>query len=403
MKALIFNINVPKYLALQLLGRINRKYFFDGPFATVKMDDVPEPGLPGQDWVKLKTRLCGFCGSDLNLIQVKDSPMAEPFTSFPCIFGHEVCAQVVQTGSAVTNCQKGDLVTINPILSCAPRGISPQCPVCASGRPGNCERFAEGGFAPGMFTGICSDVGGGFAEFMVVHKSQVYKVPSGVSPEAAVLTEPLAVALQAVLDNRPGESDRVLVIGGGVIGAMIVKAIRGLGIGCTITVVEPSAFNAEYARRSGANHVSPGNILDTTVRITGARAYKPMLGERILQGGFDRVFDTVGHSPTLQAALIAAAGCGTISLVGIGNKVTFDPTPLWLKLQTVKGCYGYGYNETPQGRKHAFEIALDLMGAGKIQLDDMLTHTFPIERYRELIGVNMSKGAHKAIKTAVKF
>ena len=151
---------------------------------------------------------------------------------------------VVETGKGVDTCTVGDLVTVSPLLSCVPRGISPVCPVCAAGRPGNCEHFAEGAFAPGLFAGICRDVGGGFAEYMVAHKSQVFPVPKGVSPEAATLTEPFAVGIQTVLDNRPEEKDRVLVIGGGVIGTMIVKAIRGLGIGCTITVVEPAAFNA---------------------------------------------------------------------------------------------------------------------------------------------------------------
>jgi (R,R)-butanediol dehydrogenase/meso-butanediol dehydrogenase/diacetyl reductase len=403
MKALLFNITVPNYLVLQLLGRISKKFFFDGPFSTVKMKEVQEPKLPNKDWVKIKTRLCGFCGSDLNLLMVKDSPMASPFTSFPCIFGHEVCGDVVEVGSTVGNCKVGDLVTINPALSCVTRGISPVCHVCAAGRLGNCERLAEGGFSPGMFTGICKDIGGGFAEYMVVHKSQIYRVPDGVNAESAVLTEPLAVGIQAVLDNKPSDSDRVLVIGGGVIGAMIVKAIRGLGIGCTITVVEPSAFNAEYVKRCGANHVITGRIIEAAEKITGAKAYKPMLGERVVQGGFEKVFDTVGHSPTLQMALIVTAGCGTVSLVGIGNKVTFDPTPLWLKLQTLKGCYAYGYNDTPNGSKHAFEIALELIENKKIQVEDMLTHTFAIEQYKELIEVNMSKGVHQAIKTAVKF
>ncbi|RJR29156.1 MAG: alcohol dehydrogenase [Desulfobacteraceae bacterium] len=403
MKALMINITVPNYLALQALGRLNRRFFYQGMFSTVKLADVPEPILPNPDWVKVRVGLCGFCGSDLNLIQVKDSPMASPFTSFPCIFGHEVFGVVTEIGSSVRGCKPGDRVTINPGLSCAARGCAPECPACAAGRPGSCEKYAEGAFSPGMFTGICRDIGGGFAESMVVHESQVYKVPHTVSDESASLTEPLAVGIQAVLDNRPMENDRVLVIGGGVIGAMIVKAIRGLGIGCSITVAEPSAFSGEYARRSGADHVIQENLIGAAEKITGARAYKPMLGERIVQGGFHRVFDTVGHSPTLQAALIVAAAGGTISLVGIGNKLTFDPTPLWLKLQTLKGCYAYGFNDTENGRRHAFEIAIELMERKKVEVQDMLTHTFTIEQYRDLIGVNMSKARHNAIKTAVRF
>ncbi|MRR38278.1 alcohol dehydrogenase, partial [bacterium] len=263
MKALKFNVTVPGYLALQVAGRLNRKYYYEGLLSTVRLADVPEPVLPDRDWVKIKVRLCGFCGSDLNLIQVKDSPMASPFTSFPCIFGHEVYGEIAETGSGVNaRLKKGDRVTVNPGLTCAVRGIVPECPSCSAGRPGSCERYAEGPFSPGMFTGICKDIGGGFAEYMVVHQSQVFKVPDTVSNESASLTEPLSVGLQAVLDNRPQDSDQVLVIGGGVIGTMIVKAIRGLGIACSITVVEPSPFNAEYVRRSGADHVVSGSIVD---------------------------------------------------------------------------------------------------------------------------------------------
>jgi threonine dehydrogenase-like Zn-dependent dehydrogenase len=403
MKALLFNVTVPSYIALQALSRLSKRFFFEGPFATVSLQEVPEPELRGQDWVKIKVRICGLCGSDMNLLMVKDSPMASPFTSFPCIFGHELSGDVVETGASVDNCKVGDMVTVSPQLSCAVRGISPVCPVCAAGRPGNCENFAEGAFAPGLFTGICRDVGGGFAEYMVVHKSQIFPIPEGVSPESGALIEPFGVGLQAVLDNRPADNDRVLVIGGGVIGSMVIKAIRGLGIGCSITVVEPSEFNADYARQSGADYVAPGNIVNAALKMTGAKAYKPMLGERILQGGFNRVFDTVGHSDTLQAALIATAGLGVVSLIGIGKRLAFDPTPLWLKLQTIKGCYGSGYNDTPMGKRHTFEMALDMVKKREVYLEDMLTHTFAIDDYRKLIETSMNKGAHRAIKTAVKF
>jgi threonine dehydrogenase-like Zn-dependent dehydrogenase len=402
MKALTFNVTVPNYLVLQMLGRVSRRFFYQGRFATVKLADVPEPALPNQDWVKVKVKYCGFCGSDLNLIQVKDSPMASPFTSFPCIFGHEVYGQVWEAGRSA-GFGKGERVTINPGLTCAPRGIFRECPSCAKGRINSCENYAEGGIAPGMFTGICRDVGGGFAEYLVVHKSQLFRVPAGVSDESAVLTEPLAVGVQAVLDNRPKDSDKVLVIGGGVIGAMIVKAIRGLGIGCTITVVEPSGFNGGYVQKSGADQVVPGGIIEAAERIAGARAYQPMIGERIVQGGFDKVFDTVGHSETIQKALIVTAGGGTMSLVGIGNRIAFDPTPLWLKLLTVKGCYGYGYNETENGWKHAFDIALDLMQAKKVVVEDMLTHAFAIDDFRKMIEVNLHKSKNRAIKTAIGF
>lgn len=403
MKALLFNVNVPKFLVIQALRPLSSKFCYAGPFSTLNLVNISAPDLPSPEWVKIKTRLCGFCGSDLNLIFLKDSPTASPFTSFPCVPGHELCGEITEAGKAVKEFNRGDFVTVAPMLNCATRAISPECPSCREGRPANCQNYAEGAFAPGMFTGICKDINGGFAEYVVAHQSQLYPVPENVSPESATLTEPLAVAIQAVLDNLPDERDKVLVIGGGVIGSLVIKTIRALGIGCDITVAEPSNFQAVYAKKSGADQVISDGIIDAAVNITNGRAYKPMLGENILMGGFGRVFDTVGHAPTLNTALRVTDTGGTISVIGIGKDVKLDLTPLWLKLQTIKGCYAYGYNETADGTKQAFQMALDMMGEGKIQVEDMLTHTFPIEDYRRMIEVNTNKNAHRAIKTAVSF
>jgi threonine dehydrogenase-like Zn-dependent dehydrogenase len=184
---------------------------------------------------------------------------------------------------------------------------------------------------------------------------------------------------------------------------MVVKCVRALDSRCDITVVEPSLFAAEYVKQCGANRTVTGGMIDAAIEITGGRAYRPMLGERVLMGGFDKVYDTVGHADTLNGALRITATNGTLSIIGIGKEVKLDLTTLWLKLQTVKGCYGYRYNNIEGGRKHAYEMALDLISSKKIRVDDMLTHKFPLEKYRELIEVNVNKGAHRAMKTAVSF
>lgn len=403
MKALLLNLNALRFAALQILRPVSGKFCYVGPFSTIRLADIPEPNLPSPEWVKIKTKLCGFCGSDLNLIMMRDSPTAMPFTSFPCVPGHEFCGSVVETGKEVTSVKKGDLVTVVPSLNCDTRGIRPVCRSCAAGIPGNCENFAEGAFAPGMFIGICRDINGAFAETVVAHQSQICRVPAGVSVESAALAEPLAVGFQAVLDNRPDDNDRVLVIGGGVIGAMVIKSMRALDSGCDITVVEPSPFAAEYAMKSGADRTVSGGILEAAVKIAGGRAYKPVLGERIVMGGFDKIFDAVGHQNTLNLSLRALATGGTLSVIGIGKEVKLDLTPLWLKLQTIRGCYGYRLNDVPGGRKQAFEMVLELIAEKKVSVDDMITHTFRLEEYRKMIEVNLSKTRNKALKTAVSF
>ncbi len=404
MKALRFNVNVPRWLALKALGTFKKEVYYRGRLATVSLDDIADPVLPGPDWVKIKTRLTGFCASDLNLIFLRDSPTASPFGSFPCVMGHEVCGDIEEAGPAVKKVNVGDRVTIAPHLNCRPRQIEPECRACRTGRVGSCENFAEGKLAPGMFSGICSEIGGGFAPYLVAHESQVFVLPEGVLTEEGAMIEPLSVALAAVLENRPGKEDQVLVIGGGVIGTLIVQVISALDCGCTVTVSEPSPFSAEMARSAGAHHlITDGDLFSGTVKITGARRYKPMMGQDILMGGFNRVFDCVGNSGTLNTAMRCMAVGGVLSIVGIGHDVKLDLTPLWLKLQTVKGVFAYGMTDTGGGKKHVFEMAIDMVANKKIKMEKMLTHKFAIDDYEALIETNLEKSRHRAIKTAVTF
>ena len=327
-----------------------------------------------------------------------------PFTSFPCILGHEFCGEIIEVGSSVNGIKTGDVVTVAPYLSCSIRGIEPVCMSCRIGRPANCENFAEGNLAPGMLTGLCRDVGGGFAPYVVAHKDQVFKLPREMSHKEGAMIEPVAVALQAVMDNAPNEDDKVLVIGGGVIGNLIVQAIRAFDIGCSIAVAEPSKFHAELTSKVGADHlITDGAILYHTENITGARAYKPMLGEEILMGGFSKIYDTVGNTKTLNTSMRALRFGGVLSVVGIGKDVKLDPTPLWLKLQTIKGVYGYGYTNVQGRRKHIFDLAIDFVKQKRFHLESMVTHTFSLEDYRKMLEVNLNKQTHKAVKTVICF
>jgi (R,R)-butanediol dehydrogenase / meso-butanediol dehydrogenase / diacetyl reductase len=404
MKALRFNVNVPLFIALKFLGAANKKLYYQGRLATVKLVDIPEPVLPGPDWVKIKTHVCGFCASDLNLIFLKDSPTASPFSSFPCVLGHELSGEIIETGGDIKNFKKGDRVTVAPHLSCVTRGIHPVCPACASGRVGNCENVAEGNLAPGMFIGICKDANGGFAPYMVAHESQLFKLPTEIPDEEGAMIEPLSVALQTVLDNRPNPGDQALVIGCGVIGSLVVQSLRAVEPKCKITVSEPSKFHAQLAKKCGADEViTDGDLFGNAVRITGARRYKPMLGKDILMGGFNRIYDCVGNTQTLTLAMRCLAVEGVLSVVGIGHDVKLDLTPLWLKLQNIRGVLGYGFADFEGRRQHVFEAAIGLVADKRVKLNEMMTHKFSIDQYAELIETNMAKQKHQVIKSAVSF
>jgi threonine dehydrogenase-like Zn-dependent dehydrogenase len=310
----------------------------------------------------------------------------------------------VETGPAVTGFEPGDRVAVAPALSCDARGIDPVCRPCGRGMFAACENTAVGSLVPGMFTGINSQTGGGFGPYFVAHQSQLFKMPPDLAPEIGALIEPLSVGLQAVTNNPPAPGDRVLVVGGGVIGQMIVRAIRALDFDCRVTVSEPAPFAAERVKAAGADEVAGGgDLYGLTAGVTGAKRYKPMMGPELLMGGFDRIYDAVGNSATINAAMRCLAGQGILSVVGIGAKVNLDLTPLWLKMQTIKGVFGCSFTDFRGEKRHMFDIALTLAAEGRVDLTGMVTHKFKLEEYDKLIEANLAKERNRVVKAVVEY
>ncbi len=403
MQALRFNVTIPQALALKALQPFLKGIFYRSPFQTIKLTDVPEPTLPTPEWVKVKTKLCGFCGSDSNLIHLADNPTSEPFTSLPVTLGHEVMGEVVEVGENADGVSVGDRVTISPILNCTAREIDPVCPACETGRISSCENFARGSLSPGIFNFLCTDVGGGFAPYCVAHKSQIFKLPDKVSDAEGALIEPLAVALQAVIDILPENNDDVLVIGNGVIGNLIVQCIRALNIDCRITVVDPSPLAGSRAREAGADHlIQDGDLFGQTVNITGARRYKPPVYDDILMGGYNRVFDNVGTRKTVNTGMRCLAVGGKINVLAFKD-IKIDFSPMFLKSLAMQASLAYKINKINDETEHVFSTAIQLAAEKKIELASLLTHQFPIDEYQRMIEVNLNKGKHQAFKTALVF
>jgi len=399
MKAIQFNVNIPQFLALKVFGPLSKSAYYCGPLSTVRMAELPEPVLPSPDWVKIKVSRCGICTSDISTILLRNSPAWTPYTSFPAVLGHEIAGHIVEAGNNINDLHAGDLVAVCPVLNCTTRGIEPVCNACSIGLS-SCENFAEGMLPPGQAVDLCNSTIGGYGEYIIAHKSQVYKISAGMSAQDAALVEPFSIALEAVLSNLPKEGEKVLIIGGGVIGTMIVHAIRALNIPCEITVVVSSSFTAELARKAGADHTISGkNMLQQAAQITGGKCYTPLLGPAAMMGGFNKIYDCFSTSKSVSLAMRVARTGGVISLVGMSSQIKFDPTLMWLKLITVKGSLYYGYHQWEGKRKHVFDIAIGLMLSGKARFEGLVTHNFSLGEYRKMIDINANKGKHRAIKT----
>lgn len=376
MKALRFERKAGKFLAAGLAGRISA-----GKGATVgplRLADVEDPDLPAEDWLRIRPRLAGICGSDLSMIDGHTSRYFEPIVSFPFTPGHEVVADV----------DDGTRAVLIPVLSCATRGIDPVCAACAAGRTNHCGRIAYGHLEPGLQSGFCEDTGGGWSAEMVAHPSQLLTVPDDLDDEAAVMVEPTACAVHAAhLVAAGGPRATAAVIGAGTLGLLTIAA---LGVHAEVETLIATAkypHQRDLARRLGADRVIAPRELPRLVRsVTGAW----VLESGQLTDGVDLVIDCVGSEASLTQALQVVAPGGEILVVGMPGHTSLDLTSLWHRESSIRGCYAYVRSD--------FEDAVRLVADQ--DLGQLVSATYPLARYEAAIEHAAAAGPRGAVKIA---
>lgn len=406
MKALQFVESIPRYLITKAVGAIYRPAFW-GPLAMLRYREVPEPTLPGPHWVKVKTRYGGICGSDVRTVLLQDSPTLSVFTSFPFTLGHENVGVIAEVGPAVKGLKEGDRVVVEPLLPCATRGIGEPCEFCRRGEFALCQNFAAGQLAPGLGIGYCTTTGGSWGPYFVAHQSQVLAVPEHVSDENAIMIDAFCSALHPVARDLPGDEDVVLVMGAGVIGLCVVAALRACGSRARVIIAAKYPFQAEMARKLGADEVVEGrkeDLLEFVAQATGGKIYKPLLGKRVLVGGVDLVYECVGSDGSIDDSLRLARSGGKVILVGLAaTPKRVDWTPIWLNELTVKGSFWCG-TETIQGRRvRAYQQALEWMAEGRLNLEPLVTHRFTLDDYKRALAITTNRGRYGVIKSVFTF
>jgi len=406
MRALRFDFSLPRLAYSKILGTFYKGAYFDR-FSALRYVDIPEPELPGEDWVKVRTAYCGICASDLHAILLNggmDNP-TQPFISFPMVLGHEIVGTVEETGTKVEGLSKGDRVLVFAMLSCVPRGIEPLCPACQAGDIALCRNLAEGNLPPGLIMGTNNKINGGFAPFVVAHRAQCFKIPQEVGFEEAVLGDPFCVSMHAIMQNPPNSGDRVLVYSIGTLGLSAIIALRTLYPECRVIAVGRHTFQKELAERYGAHEViDPGSgIFEEVARITGGKVYKVRRGKPILIGGVDIVYDCVGSADTIETGLRLTREKGKVILIGADNPKRFEWTPIWLRDITLKGSMALGVNDYKGRKMHSFEIFLELLRDKRIDVKSLITHKYRLEQYREAFRTCINKKTSKSIKVLFDF
>ncbi|OLZ10346.1 zinc-dependent alcohol dehydrogenase [Sulfobacillus thermosulfidooxidans] len=369
-KGLTYHLSLPHVLRQKLVPHFQQWR----ALKVLRYEEVVQPPWTRTSpSVEIQPLLSGICGSDTGLLQGHSSPYLASLTRFPAVLGHEVVGRVVKDTPWWS---KDSLVIINPALSCASLSLNDPCPACRQNHPDFC--YYRGRHDLGLLIGFHSLFPGGFAQRMWVPPSQVYAIPPELPIKRAVFAEPLSIVLHGLSHIKWDHVQRILVIGSGPIGLLTLFALREQKLSPELVMaVARYPLQQQWAKRLGAEVIA--DLKDPAItEITGA-PYPPLWNAPAWRShGFDVVIDAAGALSSLQGAVTTVRPGGQVLLLGAAGEMHWDFTPIWSRNITVYGTYGYG----PKPHQ-TFHEALTLLHQSTIPIEQLITHTFQLDQYRQ--------------------
>jgi len=309
-----------------------------------------EVALPeiGTGEVLIAVKACGICGSDVHGMD-GSSGRRQP----PIIMGHEAAGIIDKVDAKVTGWEIGERVTFDSTIYCG------RCHFCRRGKINLCDDRRVLGVS-------CDDYRqhGAFAEYVAVPQHILYRLPEKITFEQAAMVEPLSVAVHALERTAISLNDTAVVVGAGMIGLLVVQALRAAGCG-QIIAVDIDAQRLELARELGAD-VGLNSKTDDVV---------PKVLQRTNDRGADVAFEVVGISDTIQMAIGSLRKGGSLTLVG--NIMPEAILPLQAAVTrelTIKGsCASQG----------EYPACLELLARGAITVDALMSAIAPLSEGAE--------------------
>lgn len=383
MRALQFRRQELRYAAA-LVG--SRLFGADGAkLGPLKLAELDPFELPGPGWVRVRPRLSGICGSDLTTVAGESARYFEPYVSFPFVLGHEVVGEDPD----------GRRVVLEPVLGPEARGFIPPWPGAAPGDGDDYGHLVTGELEAGIQIGYCASTGGGWSGEFVAHHTQLHAVPDALSDEAAVMIEPLAVAVHAVCRARLADNATVAVLGAGTMGLVTIAALRHLHPDCRIIVGAKYRHQQELARRFGADQVvEPVGVSRAVRRAVGCH----VIGDD-LSGGADVTVDTLGTSGSIRESLGITRPRGRVVLMGMPAGVRLELTALWHREIELVGSYCYCTETLRSGEQRtSFAMAIELATELGDDLGGLVSASYPLERYADAISHAAQAGPRGSVK-----
>lgn len=390
MRSIYVDTAIPRLLAVKTLRPVLPGIIWSW-ISSARVEDLPDPPLPGPRWIRVRNRQCGICGTDLSLLMVKGSPRIGP-AALPAnrriFLGHEVVSDVLEVGEGVTRFRPGDRIVMQSRhagRNCYSQEIDPPCRSCAQGHLQLCENASLGKGPEG--------VGGGWSEGYTAHETEVYGVPDDLDDDQALFIEPMAIALHAVLRRRPRPGDHVLVIGAGTIGLLTAQAASAVEPECSVTLLARYAHQKQAARGLGIENIVRGaDVYDRMAGITGAKYYRAPMNKGMLLGGFDVIYDCVGSRGTIRDGLRWARARGGVVMIGVTlSEMMVDLNPVWYQEVDLIGAGFFGMEQFGGNVMNTYDIVVEMIRDGRLRHDGMITHRFPFSQYKRAIAAASDK------------
>jgi L-iditol 2-dehydrogenase len=311
---------------------------------TIEVRETPAPRIVRDDDVIVRSRAVGVCGSALHYYE-SDRVGADK-VAYPFIPGHECAGVVAEVGPAVTRVKPGDTVVIEPAVSCG------ACDQCRTGRPHTCRKL--------LFLGHYGELTGGMAEVTRAPERNCVPLPARMTAVQCALAEPLSIALYAAGLAGSVRGKTAAVLGTGPIGLCVIMALKADGSGAVYATekVEPRRAAATTA---GADWTGDPDREDVVAEIAARDSL-----------GLDIVFECCGDQSALDQAVALLRPGGTLVVVGIPlePRISFDSSKARrreIRVQNVRR------------QNKCLERAVGMIHAGRIKVDFLVTHTFPLE------------------------
>jgi threonine dehydrogenase-like Zn-dependent dehydrogenase len=240
---------------------------------------------------------------------------------------------------------------------------------------------------------------------MAAHDSMLIPIPDSVSTEEAVLADPFAVSMHAIVRHPPPPTGRALIYGAGALGVTSVAVLRALYPGVDIAVVARFPAQAELATAFGASLVLPHeprlDLVEALAEWSGGVLHTAYAGLPMAHpGGIDVVYDTVARPETLEVGVRVLAERGTLVQTGVHTPGRWEYTPIYFKELSVVGSNAFGIEEVEGVRQHAIRHYLDMVVAGRVDLTGMLTHRFPLDHWHDALRALAAQEESGAVKVA---